>query len=91
MQLKRTNTAILLVTHDITLAESICVTIAVMCDGKIIDKGETFKVSAFSRKIPIQSRLIAAGTVIESYVHAMTKFLKQKQLVHLYRLFFMER
>ena len=31
---QKTNTAILLVTHDITLAESICDTIAVMCDGK---------------------------------------------------------
>ena len=35
---QKTNTAILLVTHDITLAESICDTIAVMRDGKIIEQ-----------------------------------------------------
>ena len=37
---QKTNTAILLVTHDITLAESICDIIAVMRDGKIIEQGE---------------------------------------------------
>ena len=63
---QKTNTAILLVTHDITLAESICDTIAVMCDGKIIEQGETFQI-LHSPKNTYTKRLIAAGTDIESY------------------------
>ena len=64
---QKTNTAILLVTHDITLAESICDTIAVMCDGKIIEQGETFQI-LHSPKNTYTKRLIAAGTDIESYL-----------------------
>ncbi len=63
---QKTNTAILLVTHDITLAESICDTIAVMRDGKIIEQGETFHI-LHSPQNTYTKRLIAAGTDIESY------------------------
>ena len=63
---QKTNTAILLVTHDITLAESICDTIAVMHDGKIIEQGETLHI-LHSPQNAYTKRLIAAGTDIESY------------------------
>ena len=56
---QKTNTAILLVTHDITLAESICDTIAVMHDGKIIEQGETLHI-LHSPQNAYTKRLIAA-------------------------------
>lgn len=63
---KKANSSILLVTHDIALAEQICTSICVMQEGKIIEKGSMEEI----RKNPKQAftkQLIAAGTDLKLY------------------------
>ena len=63
------------------MAESICDTIAVMHDGKIIEQGETLHIFAFAAKCLHEAPQLQPVPTLNPIGRCKTKFLKYKQPV----------